>query len=166
MRWQCKICGFRATTRGELLQHYRLQHRTIEIGNSLPCLDYDCPCSFKTLNALRTHLSRYHAEEGPKAQGVIHSFTCVKCSTKYTTEKEYFLHLGNHLRSHETVECVFVGCTFKTNMYGTFITHKSRKHNPHSLDDFKPDVICDHHPSSNVTDHLSPGDSDRSLIPR
>ncbi|XP_030599297.1 uncharacterized protein LOC115789875 isoform X5 [Archocentrus centrarchus] len=35
MRWQCKTCGFRATTRGDLLTHYRLQHRTFETGNSI-----------------------------------------------------------------------------------------------------------------------------------
>lgn len=88
MRWQCKVCGFRATTRGDLLQHYRLQHRTFEIGNSVPCLDFDCPCSFKTLSALRTHLSRYHAEDEAKGPGVVLSFTCVICSAKYPTEKE------------------------------------------------------------------------------
>lgn len=35
------------------------------------------------------------------------------------------------------VECVFSGCDFKTNVYGTFVTHKSRKHNPRSSNDFK-----------------------------
>lgn len=160
MRWQCKICGFRATTRGDLLQHYRLHHRTFEVGNSVPCLDYDCPCSFKTLSALRTHLSRYHAEDEANRPGVVLTFTCVICSAKYPTEKEYFQHLGNHLRSHETVECVFVGCTFKTNIYGTFFTHKSRKHNPHSLEDFKPDVTGEHQPLPSETDHLVSDDSD------
>ncbi|XP_071331731.1 uncharacterized protein [Trachinotus anak] len=161
MRWHCKVCGFRATTKGDLLQHYRLQHRTFEIGNSVPCLDYDCPCSFKTLSALRTHLSRYHAEDEAKGPGVVLSFTCVICSAKYQTEKEYFRHFGNHLRSHETVECVFVGCTFKTNIYGTFFVHKSRKHNPHSLEDLKQDVIGEYQTLQNETDLLVPVDSDQ-----
>lgn len=157
MRWQCKVCGFKETTRGDLLQHYRLQHRTSEIGNSVPCLVYDCPCSFKTISALRTHLSRYHSEDEAKEPGVVICFTCVICSAKYPTEKEYFQHLGNHLRSHETVECVFVGCTFKTNVYGTFFVHKSRKHNPHSLEDLKSDVIGEH---QTETDRLVPVGSD------
>ncbi|XP_035848765.1 uncharacterized protein LOC118493311 [Sander lucioperca] len=36
---------------------------------------------------------------------------------------------------------MFVGCTFKTNVYSTFNTHKNRKHNQHSLKDFKANVI-------------------------
>lgn len=56
--------------------------------------------------------------------------------------------------------CVFVGCTFKKNQYGTFITHKSREHNPHSLGDFKPDVIGEHQTLPNETDHLVSGESD------
>lgn len=128
MRWQCKTCGFRATTRGDLLTHYRLQHRTLETGNSVPCLIHDCPCSFKTLSALRTHLSRYHPEDEARRPEVVVCFSCLICSSKHPTKKEYFLHLGNHLRRHETVECVFTGCTFKTNIYATFFSHKSRKH--------------------------------------
>lgn len=30
---------------------------------------------------------------------------------------------------------------FKTNIHGTFASHKSRKHTPHSLDDFKPELL-------------------------
>lgn len=37
--------------------------------------------------------------------------------------------------------CVFESCEFKTNIYGTFASHRSRRHNPHSLDDFKPTIV-------------------------
>lgn len=158
MRWQCKTCGFRATTRGDLLTHYRLQHRTFETGNSVPCLVHDCPCSFKTLSALRTHLSRYHPEDEARRPEVVLCFSCLICSSKHPTKKEYFLHLGNHLRRHETVECVFAGCTFKTNIYVTFFSHKSRKHRSHSLEDLKPDVIGEHQTLPHEADHV--GDSD------
>lgn len=94
-----------------------------------------------------------------KGPGVVLSFTCVICSAKYPTEKEYFQHLGNHLRSHETVECVFVRCTFKTNIYGTFFVHKNRKHNPHSLEDLKQDVTGEHQTLPNETDPV-PADND------
>lgn len=105
-------------------------------------------------------MSRYHAEEEAKGPGVVFSLTCVICPAKYLPQKEYFQHHGNHLRSPETVECVFGGCTFKTNVYGTFITHKSRKHNPYSLEEFKPDVIGEHQTLPNETDHLVSDDSD------
>ncbi len=38
--------------------------------------------------------------------------------------------------------------------------HKSRKHNPHSLEDLKPDVIGEHQTLPNETDLLVPDDSD------
>lgn len=37
---------------------------------------------------------------------------------------------------------MFLGCTFKTNVYSTFHTHKNRKHNQHSLKDFQENLIC------------------------
>lgn len=42
------------------------------------------------------------------------------------------------MRKHETVSCVFKNCDHSTNIYSTFAAHKSRKHNPHSFEDFKP----------------------------
>lgn len=40
--------------------------------------------------------------------------------------------------------CVFEGCDYKANKYTTFHSHKSRKHNPHSLEDFKINVLHQH----------------------
>lgn len=37
--------------------------------------------------------------------------------------------------------CVFDGCEYKTNIYGTYATHRSRKHQSYSFDDLKTDVI-------------------------
>lgn len=36
---------------------------------------------------------------------------------------------------------MFEGCTYQSNIYGTFNSHKNRKHNPHSLKDFKAGVV-------------------------
>ncbi|KAK0131259.1 Sterile alpha motif domain-containing protein 3 [Merluccius polli] len=145
MRWQCKHCAFSSSAKSGLLRHYRLQHWTFSRGNSLLCIHTDCPCSFKTWNSLRTHLSRCHAAvAAPVAVGVAYSFLCKVCSNPFSTEKDFFLHVGYHLRSLETVECPFEGCTFKTNIYGTFQTHRSRKHNPHSFSDFKVEILRKH----------------------
>lgn len=38
---------------------------------------------------------------------------------------------------------MFKGCTFKTNIYNTFHTHRNRKHNPHTLNEFKPEVVSE-----------------------
>lgn len=45
------------------------------------------------------------------------------------------------MKSNETVPCMFGGCYFQTNVYGTFHSHKNRKHSWHTLKDFKPDVV-------------------------
>lgn len=57
------------------------------------------------------------------------------------TKRQYFEHLGAHLKKHETVHCVFKDCDYSTNIYSTFASHKSRKHNPHCLEDFKRTVF-------------------------
>lgn len=71
------------------------------------------------------------------------------------TKIDYFQHINGHLRHNETVQCMFVGCAFKNNVYSTFNTHRCRKHNPHSLKDFKASVII----SSNQL-HLSVNSTD------
>lgn len=140
----CKTCTFSATPRGDLLTYYRLQHRTFETGNLVPCLVHDCPCSFRTLSALHTHLSRYHPDDEARRADVVHCFTCLICSAKHSTSNKYFLHLGNHLRRHENVQCVFAKCSFKANVYLPFFSHKCREHRSYTLKDFRPDVISNH----------------------
>ncbi len=143
MRWSCKICSFRSSKLLDLLKHYRLKHLHTGQGRSLPCLYSDCPCSFKGWGALRTHLSRDHTQS--EQSGQIASFSCLVCnSCSYHTERQYFEHLGVHLKKHETVHCVFKDCDYNTNIYSTFASHKSRKHNPHCLEDFKHTVFQTH----------------------
>lgn len=140
MRWACKNCNFSASKRLELLKHYRLKHLHTGQGRSLPCLYSDCPCSFKGWGALRTHLSRDHTQT--EQLGQIVSFSCLVCNSySFHTERQYFEHLGAHLKKHETVHCVFKDCDYSTNIYSTFASHKSRKHNPHCLEDFKHTVF-------------------------
>lgn len=66
------------------------------------------------------------------------------CKLCFHTERQYFEHLGGHLKKHETVPCVFQDCDYKTNVYTTFRSHKSRKHSPHSVEDFKTIVFQEH----------------------
>ncbi|XP_037401910.1 uncharacterized protein LOC119265406 isoform X2 [Pygocentrus nattereri] len=144
MIWLCKICNFSSLKRLALLKHYRLQHGHFGRNQSIPCLHSDCPCSFRTWGALRTHLSRDHPQTTKPGQ--LLSFTCLVCNSCYFhTERQYFEHLGGHLKKFETVPCVFKECDYKTNIYTTFHSHKSRKHNPHSVEDFKTAVFRENH---------------------
>ena len=143
MRWTCKRCNFRSSKRLELIKHYRLKHPHTSQGRSLPCLYSDCPCLFKSWGALHAHLSRNHTQT--QQLGQIVSFSCLVCnSCSFNTEKQYFEHLGTHLKKHETVNCVFKDCDYSTNIYSTFASHKSRKHNPHCIEDFKNTVFQTH----------------------
>ena len=152
MAWQCKICKNVSATKGNLLRHYRLQHATYGRGQSQPCLYGSCPCTFKTQSALRTHLSRYHSATESPQPNITSNFKCLVCDVICSTEKDFFQHIGNHLKVHETVFCVFEGCNFRTNIYNTFLKHKSRRHQPYALSDFKQAVYERH---GNQTDDLS-----------
>ncbi|XP_048836073.1 uncharacterized protein LOC125711317 isoform X1 [Brienomyrus brachyistius] len=57
------------------------------------------------------------------------------------TQRQYFEQFGAHLKKYETVRCVFKDCDYSTNVYSTFASHKSRKHNPHCIENFKHTVI-------------------------
>lgn len=45
------------------------------------------------------------------------------------------------MRKFEVVACVFKNCTFSSNIYSTFASHRHRKHSPHGLQDFKEEVL-------------------------
>lgn len=125
--------------RHELLKHIRLKHRNRQHHS---CLYSNCPCNFKTLNALHIHLSRIHPKQDSQKPLELTTFSCSLCTcSSLSTEREFFSHLGIHFKSHETVTCVFRDCNYKTNIYGTFHSHKNRKHNPYTLNDFKPGIV-------------------------
>lgn len=169
MKWICKFCSTVISAKADLLKHYRLQRDCLGRHRSLPCIFPDCPCSFKTLNSIRSHLKRHHASCDVQTPADNFSFLCQHCaSITFSTEAEFFTHLRHHLKKQETVDCVFNQCDFRTNVYGTFAAHKSRKHMPHCVTDFKPQVLrsnlesaCCH--SSSITREEESEEEDSSL---
>ncbi len=125
--WKCKTCEFSASSRSNLLKHYKLKHKHFGRSHSFPCMHSSCPCSFKTWNALLVHLSRVHANHQDPAQSELTTFSCPLCSNcGLSCEKDYFAHIGTHLKKNEVITCMFSGCDFQTNVYGTFRSHKNR----------------------------------------
>lgn len=140
--WRCKQCTEAVSTRYLLLKHYKLKHGHFGRGHSYPCTYSDCPCSFKTWSALKTHLSRYHVNVSSEASTEVLTFTCVLCpGSVLSSSRDYFSHINNHLKNYETVTCMFQNCLFQSNIYTTFRSHKSRKHGTWTLKDFKAGVV-------------------------
>ena len=140
--WQCKGCSVAVASRALLLNHYKLKHPHFGRTIRYPCTYSKCPCTFMTWNALIVHQSRIHSTQVSQTQKELATFSCHLCRCKnLSNEREYFIHINTHLRRNEIVSCMFVGCTFQTNIYGTFKSHKSRRHTPHSLTDFIPGIV-------------------------
>lgn len=111
MIWQCKLCAASFTSRIQLFRHYRLQHSHYSRISPLPCLYTDCICTFQTLNALSTHLSRYHTAQlsscAEQSQRPV-VFKCPLCTFQQPfSETGLFSHLRKHLKNHETVTCPY-----------------------------------------------------------
>lgn len=105
--WRCKDCNVSLSSRLELLKHIRLQHRHRQ---RYPCPHTTCPCTFKTWNAVHIHLSRVHPQQKSQELLELSTFSCHLCTCNdLPTEKDYFVHIGTHLRSNETVACMFEG---------------------------------------------------------
>ncbi|XP_028298400.1 uncharacterized protein LOC114460675 [Gouania willdenowi] len=139
--WQCKLCSVAVAGRLALLNHYKLKHPHLGRTSHYPCTFLECPCTFKTWNALHIHHSRDHSTND-KAVKVVSIFKCHICSCKNLgNEREYFAHINSHLKKNEKVTCMFHGCDFHTSVYGTFKSHKSRRHASHSLANFKPGIV-------------------------
>lgn len=113
--WKCKACSLSLSGRYDLLKHFRLQHRHMQ---RYPCPHINCPCTFKTWNALYIHLSRVHPKQNTQELQELSTYICHLCTcSDLPTEKDYFSHIGTHLKSNETVPCMFGGCHFQTNLY-------------------------------------------------
>ena len=160
MTWHCKLCSASFTTRTYLFKHCRLQHSHFSKTSPLPCLHDDCMCTFQTLSALSTHLSRYHTQEHNSSAKEIQelvTFKCPLCTFQQPFSESVLLsHIRTHLKKHETVVCPYKGCNYSTNVYSSFNTHKSRVHQASLASDFGSDIVYEHTQnlqatSSNVT---------------
>lgn len=136
--------------RYELLRHYKLAHGHFGQRHPYPCTYFECPCSFKTWNALKTHLSKSHVS--PKSAEV-EIYTCSLCpGSAIPSNREYFAHIYNHLKRFETVTCMYQNCSYQSNIYASFKSHKSRKHSTCTVNDLKVGVVT----NGNVHEDNSP----------
>lgn len=142
--WPCKECGALESSRYKLLRHYKLCHGHYGKNQRYPCSYASCPCTFRTWSSLKSHVYRAHTLSAQTSSGLA-TFSCQLCDcAELSSEKDYFVHIGTHLRNGQTCSCMFLGCSFQTNIYGTFYSHKNRKHKQHELKDFKPGVVTIH----------------------
>lgn len=128
-----------------MLKHYKLCHGHYgKIYIRYPCSYASCPCTFRIWSSLKSHVYRAHTLSAQTPSGLA-TFSCQLCDcAELSSEKDYFVHIGTHLRNGQTCSCMFLGFSFQTNIYGTFYSHKNRKHKLHELKDFKPGVVTIH----------------------
>lgn len=133
--WRCKLCEFSTAVKVRLMSHYRLLHGQYSTTCPLPCPYHNCMCHFKTYNSLKVHMSRVHDASAKSVREVgDRVFKCPLCDFRQPfVERDMFLHLGRHLQQKQMVQCPFKDCSFTSNVYPTFRSHKSRVHS-HSSD--------------------------------
>lgn len=158
MQWTCRVCSFVSPKRGQLLKHYRLKHGSFTRTSPIPCLHQNCICTFKSFNALKVHLSKFHAQITTE-QGDVQNYQCQACEFREPcSENDFFTHLRKHLKLFQKVQCPYKDCEFETTVYTTFNAHKSRNHDQKESTcslPFKPGILeqlCDIAECSSVPD--------------
>lgn len=153
--WHCKLCSAHFTTRTHLFKHCKLQHSHFSRISPLPCLHDGCTCTFQTLCALSTHLSRYHSPQHRSSAGQsqeLVAFSCSMCSFQQPFSESVVLRqIRSHLKKHETVRCPYIDCNYSTNVYSSFNSHKSRQHIASAVLDFCNDIVCVHSSITHAT---------------
>lgn len=127
-----------------MLEHYRLHHGNVSSVSPLPCLYDDCVCTFQSVNALKIHLTWVYTQTFVHSgnQMGCESFICPLCGLKQRfNDKTLFSHLRAHLKQHEMVDCPFKSCYYRTNVYSSFNTHKSRNRPDSDVLDFKNEIV-------------------------
>lgn len=145
MLWKCKYCPVNCEKRGQLFKHYRLKHGSYGRTEPFPCLYQECLCTFKSLNALKVHLSRLHTKTLDQQLNVDApvKFCCLSCGfSESCSETDYFTHLHTaHLKVNHKVRCPYKDCNFETSIYSTFKAHKSKTHKEHNWKRFKSEIV-------------------------
>lgn len=146
MRWICKFCTYYSGNRKRIIEHYRAIHGHHGRNCPLPCIYSDCPLVFRSQESLNKHLREHGLSHHGPVGGLNLKINCQLCDFNYpVTIKQYFGHLGKHLRNKETVTCPFNHCSHETRNYTTFTSHKSRFHNNATLQDLKSELITQTH---------------------
>lgn len=146
MKWSCKFCSFATYNESRIVSHYKDTHGRGRRG--LSCIYPRC------LTVLKSHVDfAKHIKEHKKGSNLVAQLRCELCNFSAPTNiKHYYLHLKRHLRTRETVNCPFVGCSFKSRVFSTFTAHKSRYHHTVTFDDFKSDLVVKCHTQAFVND--------------
>lgn len=126
------------SSRSVLLKHYKLNQKHYGRGSSYPWIFLNCVCRFKTWNALWSNLSKNHPAQRLPNESLT-TFNCNICNHQLSSERDYFQHIFHHWKNKETITCMYKDCTYKTNVYVNFMSHKHRKHCGAS--NFKPEVV-------------------------
>lgn len=106
-----------------------------------------------------------HSTQDNQTHKELSIFSCHLCACKnLANEREFFVHINTHLKRNENVSCMFVGCSFQTSVYGTFKSHKNRRHTPHTLADFLPGIVKTTAVASPLLDDLSVDRQDEECV--
>lgn len=147
MVWKCKYCPFSCEKRAQLFKHYRLKHGGYTRTEPFPCLHQECLCTFKSLTALKVHLSRIHTKTPDQQQStdIPTKFSCLSCGfTESCSESDFFTHLHRaHLKVNHKVRCPYEDCNFESSVYSTFKAHKSKVHKQQISKRFKSEIVGD-----------------------
>lgn len=169
MAFKCKLCNLIFGKQIKVLEHYRLHHRNVSSVSPLPC-PYDCCiCTFQSLNALKIHLTRIHSQKVVQSRDQSAVFLCPLCGCSQPfNDKNVLSHLRTHLKQHETLDCPFKNCHYRTNVYSSFNTHRSRCHPDSDISAFKCEIIlketANHPLQSNVEfENAGPSNYDYEL---
>ncbi|KAG5268668.1 hypothetical protein AALO_G00215090, partial [Alosa alosa] len=160
MTWHCKFCRFETHNSKAIVRHIHENHGRGRRGFS--CVYPGC------LRVLRSSVEfASHLENHKKGNSEVAQIRCELCSySEPTNFKEYFIHLKRHLRQRETVNCLFVGCTFKSRVLSTFTAHTSRYHQSTAFQNFRPELVvrCNNQPTANDQDDISDSTSSSSVV--
>ncbi len=144
MQWTCKFCNFTCDKRGQLLKHYRLKHGGYTRTSPLPCVHKECPCTFKSFNALKVHISRAHSQIDDHCDPTKYVFQCQLCDFNEPCVEKICFHTYGTYPDAPKSTVPLQDCNFETCIYTMFNAHKSRNHDGrqiHSQLQFKPDIL-------------------------
>ncbi|KAK6177818.1 hypothetical protein SNE40_015847 [Patella caerulea] len=149
--YQCRHCAFATNSIRQYVYHYHFHDNVPNIRYI--CCEPNCPRSFKTYSAFKSHIFRDHSDNAPKRnfqQNNVQDDPCVtfrcnkpECLQQLLTFQDFTTHLKSHISYLEPVDCPFVDCDTTFKIKSSFSSHLSRKHKLRKWKNLLPCYVTD-----------------------
>ena len=144
-------CQFKARNHKNYVRHLQFHE---SFPHNVVCQLRGCKREFSNVSMLKTHIKTWHhaprtSTTSLRQNQLIEELTHLRCLQTecghqiVNNLEDLRKHLYCHTVNRDMVICPFEGCSYETNVKGSFKSHLSRKHQLQQVQGLKSDIVSE-----------------------